>query len=84
MFDDNALRTPLSQGAAMTRNVGSADRVIRTLVALAIGVLIMGGQLTGTAAVILGIVAVVLLVTGATGVCPLYALLKLTTAKRSA
>jgi len=68
----------------MTRNVGSADRVIRTLVALAIGVLIMGGQLTGTAAVILGIVAVVLLVTGATGVCPLYALLKLTTAKRSA
>ena len=68
----------------MTKNVGSADRVIRTLVALAIGVLIMGGQLTGTAAVILGIVAVVLLVTGAAGVCPLYALLKLTTAKRSA
>ena len=68
----------------MTKNVGSADRVIRTLVALAIGVLIIGGQFTGTAAVILGIVAVVLLVTGATGVCPLYALLKLTTAKRSA
>jgi hypothetical protein len=68
----------------MTKNVGSADRVIRTLVALAIGVLIIGGQFTGTAAVILGIVAVVLLVTGAIGVCPLYALLKVTTAKRSA
>jgi len=68
----------------MTKNVGSADRVIRTLVALAIGVLIIGGQFTGTAAVILGIVAVVLLVTGAVGVCPLYALLRLTTAKRSA
>lgn len=68
----------------MTKNVGSADRVIRTLVALAIGVLIIGGQFTGTAAVILGIVAVVLLVTGAIGVCPLYALLRLTTAKRSA
>ena len=68
----------------MTKNVGSADRVIRTLIALAIGVLIIGGQFTGTAAVILGIVAVVLLVTGAIGVCPLYALLKVTTAKRSA
>jgi hypothetical protein len=68
----------------MTKNVGSADRVIRTLVALAIGVLIMGGQLTGPTAVILGIVAVVLLVTGAAGFCPLYALLKFTTAKRSA
>jgi len=68
----------------MTKNVGSADRVIRTLIALAIGVLIIGGQFTGTAAVILGIVAVVLLVTGAIGVCPLYALLRLTTAKRSA
>ena len=68
----------------MTKNVGSADRVIRTLVALAIGVLIIGGQFTGTAAVILGIVAVVLLATGAIGVCPLYALLRLTTAKRSA
>ena len=68
----------------MTKNVGSADRVIRTLIALAIGVLIIGGQFTGTAAVILGIVAVVLLATGAIGVCPLYALLKVTTAKRSA
>ena len=68
----------------MTKNVGSADRVIRTLIALAIGVLIIGGQFTGTAAVMLGIVAVVLLVTGAIGVCPLYALLKVTTAKRSA
>jgi len=67
----------------MTKNVGSADRVIRTLVALAIGVLIIGGQVTGTAGLILGIVAVVLLVTGAIGVCPLYALLKFTTAKRS-
>jgi len=67
----------------MTRNVGSADRVIRTLAALAIGVLIMGGQLAGTAAVILGVVAVVLLATGAAGFCPLYALLKLTTVKRS-
>jgi len=68
----------------MNKNMGSADRVIRTLVALAIGVLIMGGQLTDTLAVILGIVAVVLLATSVAGFCPLYALLNIKTIKRSA
>lgn len=66
----------------MTRNMGSADRVIRTLVALAIGVLIVGDQFTGTLAVILGIVAVVLLATSAIGFCPLYAPFKISTTKR--
>ena len=68
----------------MNKNVGSADRVIRTLVGLAIGVLIIGGQVTGTLAVILGILAVVLLATSAMGFCPLYAALKIKTMKRSA
>jgi len=68
----------------MNKNMGSADRVIRTLVALAIGVLIMGGQLTDTLAVILGIVAVVLLATSVAGFCTLYALLNIKTIKRSA
>lgn len=66
----------------MTRNMGSADRVIRTLVALAIGVLIVGDQFTGTLAVILGIVAVVLLATSAIGFCPLYAPFKISTTQR--
>ena len=68
----------------MNKNIGSADRVIRTLVGLAIGVLIIGGQVTGTFAVILGILAVVFLATSATGFCPLYAALKIKTMKRSA
>ena len=68
----------------MNKNVGSADRVIRTLVGLAIGVLIIGGQVTGTLAVILGILAVVLLATSTMGFCPLYAALKIKTMKRSA
>lgn len=67
----------------MTRNVGSADRVIRTLLGLAIGVLIFGGQLTGTLAIVLGLVAVVLLVTSALGFCPIYALLKISTVSRT-
>ncbi len=68
----------------MNKNMGSADRVIRTLVGLAIGVLIIGGQVTGTLAVILGILAVVFLATSAMGFCPLYAALKIKTMKRSA
>lgn len=68
----------------MNKNMGSADRVIRTLVGLAIGVLIIGGQVTGTLAVILGILAFVFLATSAMGFCPLYAALKIKTMKRSA
>jgi hypothetical protein len=68
----------------MNKNMGSADRVIRTLVGLAIGVLIIGGQVTGTLAVILGIFAFVFLATSAMGFCPLYAALKIKTMKRSA
>jgi hypothetical protein len=68
----------------MTKNVGSADRVVRTLAGLAIGVLIVGDQLSGTLAVILGAVAAVLLATSAVGFCPLYALLNVKSVKRSA
>lgn len=67
----------------MKKNMGSTDRVIRTLVALAIGVLIVGGQLNGTLAVILGLLAVVFLATSAMGFCPLYASFKISTMKRS-
>lgn len=67
----------------MTRNMGSADRVIRTLAGLAIGVLIIGGQVAGTIAIILGIVGVVLLATSAMAFCPLYAPFKISTTKRS-
>lgn len=67
----------------MARNMGWADRVIRTLVGLAMGVLIMGGQVTGTLAIILGIVGVVLLATSAMAFCPLYAPFKISTTKRS-
>lgn len=67
----------------MKKNMGSTDRVIRTLVALAIGVLIVGGPLNGTLAVILGLLAVVFLATSAMGFCPLYASFKISTMKRS-
>jgi hypothetical protein len=65
----------------MKKNMGSADRVIRTIIALAIGVLIFARVLQGTLAIILGIVAVVFLLTSFVGVCPAYIPIKLSTRK---
>ncbi|MBP1656583.1 MAG: hypothetical protein H6Q31_1184 [Bacteroidetes bacterium] len=67
----------------MTKNIGSADRIIRTLLAIVFGILILTGQVEGTLAIILGIIAVVLLLTSAVSVCPLYMLLKTSTLKQA-
>ncbi len=63
----------------MTMNMGMADRAIRILVAILLGVLIFAGQIVGVTAIILGIVAIVLLVTSVLGFCPLYVPLKRST-----
>ncbi|MDQ7041161.1 MAG: DUF2892 domain-containing protein [Rhodothermus sp.] len=68
----------------MKRNVGTIDRVVRIGIALVIGVLYLTGQLSGTAAVILGIVALIFLITGLVGSCPLYAVLGMSTCPRKA
>ena len=39
----------------MTKNMGTADRIIRTLVALAIAVLFFTGKISGTLAIVLGV-----------------------------
>jgi Na+(H+)/acetate symporter ActP len=56
----------------MKKNMGIADRIIRVIIAVAIVVLYVADQITGTAAIILGILAVLFLATGITGVCPGY------------
>jgi DUF2892 family protein len=63
----------------MKLNMGMMDRVIRVLVAIVIGILYFASVLTGTLALILGIVAVILLLTSVVSFCPLYALLGLST-----
>jgi Na+(H+)/acetate symporter ActP len=57
---------------AMKKNMGTIDRVIRVVVAIVIGILYFTNQITGTAAIILGILAVVFLLTSAVSTCPLY------------
>ena len=57
----------------MKKNMGTADRVIRILIAAVIAVLYFTDQITGTAAIILGILAIIFLLTSFVSFCPLYA-----------
>ncbi|WP_198418347.1 YgaP family membrane protein [Pelolinea submarina] len=65
----------------MKQNMSSTDRIIRAIVAVVLAALIYFNVLTGTAAVVLGIIAGIFLVTALIGFCPLYALFKLSTNK---
>ncbi len=65
----------------MKKNMGSADRLIRAILVVVIAILYFTGQITGTAAIVLGIIAVVFLLTSSIGFCPAYAVLKISTKK---
>lgn len=67
----------------MAKNMGTADRLIRTLIAAAIAVLYFTGKISGTVAILLGIVAVAFLLTSFIGWCPSYLPFGLSTRKGS-
>jgi uncharacterized membrane protein len=67
----------------MKQNVGTIDRVIRVLLAVIVGILYFTGAISGVAAIILGVLAVIFLVTGIVGFCPLYTLFHLNTRKHA-
>ncbi len=56
----------------MKRNMGTLDRIIRTIIAAVIIVLYLTGQISGTAAIVLGIIAIIFLMTSLIGFCPIY------------
>jgi Protein of unknown function (DUF2892) len=56
----------------MTKNMGNLDRAFRLIVVMAIGVAYLMGQLSGTLAIVLGIVAAAFLLTSLVGTCPAY------------
>jgi len=66
----------------MKKNMGTIDRIIRVVLALVVGILYLAGQITGTAAIVLGVFAVVFLLTSAVGFCPLYVPLGISTLKK--
>ena len=63
----------------MKANMGTIDRVLRAGVAILILILYAGGFISGTVAIVLGIVALAFLLTSAIGWCPVYAPLGLST-----
>ena len=67
----------------MKMNMGSWDRLIRLILAVAVAVLLLTKVLHGTLAMILGIVAAVFFLTSVVGFCPLYVPLRLSTRKKT-
>lgn len=65
----------------MTKNMGTVDRTIRILVALAVAVLYFTGKISGTVAIVLAIVAIAFVVTSLVGWCPAYMPFGLSTRK---
>jgi hypothetical protein len=66
----------------MTKNVGTVDRIVRIVFAIAVAILYLTGVISGTLAIILGVLAVILLLTGIVGFCPLYAPFHFSTVKK--
>jgi Inner membrane protein YgaP-like, transmembrane domain len=68
----------------MKKNLSSADRIIRVLIAVAIAVLYFTNIISGTIAIILGIVAVIFILTSFISFCPLYWMFGISTKKKEA
>jgi hypothetical protein len=73
-----------SREAVMKKNMGTVDRSIRVLLAFIVAVLYFTNQISGTAAIILGLFAVIFVITSFMAFCPLYVPLKISTKKEAA
>ncbi|MEB2773875.1 DUF2892 domain-containing protein [Algoriphagus sp. D3-2-R+10] len=66
----------------MKKNMGSADKIIRLLIAVSIAVLYFTGIISGTLAIVLGILAVIFAATAFISYCPLYLPFRISTRKK--
>jgi hypothetical protein len=67
----------------MNKNMGSTDRIVRILAAVAIVIFYFARYISGIAAPILGTLAVIFIATGVVGFCPLYSPFKISTKNKS-
>jgi hypothetical protein len=65
----------------MKKNMGSADRMIRIIIAVIIGILYYTGVVSGTVAIVLMVIGGIFLLTGFINFCPLYVPFGITTLK---
>ena len=67
--------------SVIKKNVGTADAIVRILLAVVVGVLYFVKIISGTLAIVLGVVAIVFLATSFLNFCPIYAALGIKTSK---
>ena len=65
----------------MKKNMGSADRLIRIVIAIIFGALYFTGTVTGIFGIVLLVFGIVFLATSLVSFCPLYTLIGITTCK---
>ncbi len=63
----------------MKRNLGLLDRALRTVVAVALLLMVFGEIITGFWGVVVAVVSAIFLLTSLVGICPLYSLFRLST-----
>lgn len=63
----------------MKKNMGSADKIIRILIAVVVAILYFTNTITGTFGIILLVLAGVFVLTSLVSFCPLYTLFGLNT-----
>lgn len=73
----------VKSGFAGKKNMCLLDRVVRTILAVLVAILYFTDQISGIAAIILGIFAVIFLLTSFASFCPLYVPFKFLTIKKS-
>lgn len=66
----------------MKQNMGNVDKIIRLLVAAGIGAAYVNGNISGTTAILLLVVAGIFILTSLIGVCPLYLPFKISTKRK--
>jgi uncharacterized membrane protein len=66
----------------MKKNMGSADRIIRVMLAVLVGVLYFMNVISGTIAIVLLAFAAVFILTSMVSFCPLYLPLGLSTLRK--
>ncbi len=68
----------------MKKNMGTTDRIIRTLIAVVVAVLYFTNVISGTVAIVLAVLGGVFILTSAVSFCPLYTIFGIKTCKTEA
>ncbi len=65
----------------MKKNMGSVDRIIRTVIAVVIATLYFTNFISGTVAIVLAVIGGIFILTSVVSFCPLYAIFGIKTCK---